>query len=176
MRGHLPLEASSCPPPDSLRDPDRFARWIQEAIKVPLGEVRNKSLGHFAFMDRLSIRSGGLTPDKQEALRQLSAQKKQRAWLGRFMKSIGEFTPPLYCGETSDLPARVRDHLAGDSGFGTKITDSVFLSWSDLELLYYPFGPAHGEDEAGARSKTRRTLLEFLATSLTLSGYVDRRG
>ena len=161
-------------PSSALASAAEFVAWLDEVLAAPSGEVTNLPLSHFALLDRLTIRSPGLTDAKRKELDHWATKSAKRKQLANYVHSLADFIPPLYCGEAENLPTRVKAHLSGDTGFGRKVKDGDAPAWSELGLAYYRVSDAQ-EDPKGQR-KRRRTLLELIATNLSISGYVDRRG
>lgn len=164
----------SSPSKKTLRDGAEFVRWLEEAILVPGGEVRDQPLGHFAMLDRLTLRARALPADKRRLLLRASREPRHRDFLAKYVRTLWQFAPPLYCGETGNLRNRSREHVTGETGFGRRVLAREAPPWRDLELGYLILGDPRAEDDLGASQ--RRRLLEVLATSLVVAGYVDRRG
>ena len=161
-------------PPRKLRDREAFARWLDQTMQVPAGEVENQRLSHFAVLDRLALQGRGLTASKKRDLVAFLSAPARRRWLERYLRSLGQFAPPLYCGETANLSARTEEHLAGDTRFGRQVMDGRVSPWSELEIGYFLVEDIQPEDEG--RAKEVRTLLEMITTSFAVAGYVSRRG
>lgn len=164
------------PPPDAARSSDELIRWTERLLATPHGAALQKRLGHFIQIDGVTLRGPGLTPDKLATLQRVASSPRWRRMLTSFIRSLAPFAPPLYVGETSDLPIRLRDHVNGDTGFGRKVRSSKELRWSELDLHYFALGDAREEDESTPEAKARRTLLEYIATGASLAGYVERPG
>ena len=164
----------SSPSKTALRDGAEFVRWFEEALHLPAGELRDQPLGHFAMLDRLTLRARPLPADKRRLLVRASREPRHRRFLAKYIRTLWQFAPPLYCGETGNLRTRSRDHVTGETGFGRRVLAGQVPPWRDLELGYLIIGDARADDDFQASK--RRTLLEVVATSLVLAGYVDRRG
>lgn len=164
----------SSPSKRALRDGPEFVRWLEEAMLVPGGEVRDQPLGHFAMLDRLTLRARTLPADKRRLLVLASREPRHRHFLAKYVRTLWQFAPPLYCGETGNLRNRSREHVTGETGFGRRVFAGEVPPWRDLELGYLILGDARAEDDL--RASQRRRLLEVVATSLVVAGYVDRRG
>ena len=164
----------SSPPPRALRDGSEFVRWLEEAMRLPGGEVRDQPLGHFALLNHLTLRARALPADKRRLLVRASREPRHRQFLAKYVSTLWQFAPPLYCGETGNLRHRSREHITGETGFGRRVLAGETPPWRDLELGYLTLGTARAEDDLGASQ--RRRLLEVVATSLVVAGYVDRRG
>ena len=161
-------------PSSALRDGDEFIRWLDSTMQVPTGEVRDQPLSHFVRLDQLTIQGRGLTVEKRRQLAAFTARPKMRRWLAHYIGSLRQFSPPLYCGETSDLAQRTRDHLGAETGFGQRVQQKKAPAWRELELAYYELGESRSDDDL--RAKERRTLLEVVTTAFAVAGYVARRG
>ena len=162
------------PSPRALRDGPEFVRWLEEAMHVPGGEVRDQPLGHFAMLDRLTLRARALPADKRRLLVLASREPRHRRFLAKYVRTLWQFAPPLYCGETGNLRKRSRAHVTGETGFGRRVGAGEVPPWRHLELGYLILGDARGDDDLMASQ--RRRLLEVVTTSLVVAGYVDRRG
>ena len=163
------------PPREALRTTAGFKHWLDSTMQMPIAEVRNQRLSHFAVLDRLTLRSAGFTGTKHEQFTPLIHSRQRRDWLARYLQTLAQFTPPLYCGETANLPKRTRAHLSGETGFGQRIHDSAStLSWPDLDLSFYRLQPLQIRNETRAREL--RTLLELITTAFSLAPHVSRRG
>ena len=158
----------------AIHDGAHFIQWLEGAMQAPTAEVTNQQLAHFAVLDRLTIRGQGLTPTKRQLLARLAAKPQTRQWLVRYVHTLGQFSPPLYCGETAKLAQRVKDHVSAETGFGRHVHEGALPAWSDLELAFHALRPAAKHDEL--RAKERRTLVETITTAFTVSGYVARPG
>ena len=162
-------------PREALGTSAGFRRWLDSAMQVPIADVRDQRLSHFAVLDRLTLRGRGFTVTKHEQFTPLMDSRERREWLARYIQSLAQFTPPLYCGETTNLVERTRAHLSGDTGFGQRLQDSASaLTWSDLELAFYRLERIQIRNETLAREF--RTLLELMTTAFSLAPYVSRRG
>ena len=162
-------------PREALTSSMQFSRWLNTTMQVPVAEVRDQRLSHFAVVNQLTIRGAGLTPIKQQQFKPLMATRKSREWLAKYLQELRDLVPPLYCGETSNLAQRTREHLAGDTGFGQRLhSQDPSISWSDLELAFYRLDRLQLRDDN--RANDLRKLLELLTTTLSVSGYVSRRG
>ena len=88
---------------------------------------------------------------------------------------VGQFVPPLYCGETENLAQRTQDHLSGETAFGHQVLhQELSVSWSDLDLVFYPLDRI--QPQPPTRARDYRKLLELVSTAFSLAGYVSRRG
>ena len=101
-------------------------------------------------------------------------EPRHRHFLAKYVRTLWQFAPPLYCGETGNLRNRSREHVTGETGFGRRVLAREVPPWRDLELGYLILGDARADDDL--RASQRRRLLEVVATSLLVAGYVDRRG
>lgn len=161
-------------PSGAIQDRSQFTDWLEQAMQAPTGEVRNQALSHFALLDHLTIRGQKLPAEKRKLLQKFTSKPENRKWLMQYVRSLAQFSPPLYCGETANLAQRTRDHVSGDTGFGQQVQDRSVPPWSELELAFCALGIARQGDDL--RAKERRTLLEIVTTSFAVAGYVGRRG
>jgi hypothetical protein len=161
-------------PSGSRSSATAFATWVMKLLETPLAELVEKQITHFA---RQSIRlvPAPLPEEKRRILLQFAQNERHRKQLIAYLVSLEAFSPPLYVGETANLPVRIGEHLGGATGFGLKIAESSHLSWPELDLFFLELGESR-VDEGETDAKARRTFLEIVATALSLSGYVDRRG
>ena len=162
-------------PRRALSSSTEFTKWLNRAMQIPIAEVRDQRLSHFAVVDQLTIRGAGLTPTKQHQFGPLMATRRAREWLAKYLHDLRDLLPPLYCGETADLAQRTRAHLSGETGFGQRLQrPKVGISWPDLEMLFYPLDRLQLRNDA--RAAELRKLLELLTTTFSVAGYVSRRG
>ena len=162
-------------PREALGTSTRFRSWLDSAMQIPIADVRDQRLSHFAVLDHLTLRSGGFTGTKHEKFTRLTDSRRSREWLARYLQSIAQFTPPLYCGETTNLAERTRAHLSGETGFGQRLQDSASaLPWSDLDLAFYRLERLQIRNET--RADDLRTLLELITTAFSVAPHVSRRG
>lgn len=163
------------PPIGIENDELAFENWVDCLLRVPLGTVGPRRLCHFATIDGVHVGGGGLTNEKRSALRRYIGSARWRKWLSRYFVDLSRSCPPVYVGESADLIRRVREHVAGETGFGQRIIESPDLDWADLRLEYAVLGPSRKHKDT-SEAKARRRLLELMATDLALAGYVTRRG
>lgn len=163
-------------PAGALDESGMFIGWVDNLMSVPFGVVRDKTLSHFVHIDEITLRPTPLTDTKKGQIEKWAKKVKFRRGINRYIGGLEAFSPPLYCGQTNKLSVRLRSHLKGESHFGRAVTDSSILSWSDLNLYYYAIDEVSTEVDDKESAKDRRQLLELLTTSLTVSGYVQRRG
>lgn len=162
-------------PPEALRnDAAACAAWIDRICSFPFANVGEKKICHFLTLSGIQLQPAQMSQEKRSILKKVCQKKSGRRWVLAYLRKLTELCPAIYCGETGNLPSRVRDHLSAASSFGAKVTGSARISWEDLDLHYYAIGEVSEEDSKGAVA--RRQLLETMGTALTLSGYVDRRG
>ena len=161
-------------PRGAIHDGPGFMAWLENAMQAPTGEIRNQHLSHFALLEYLTIRGQKLTPEKRRLLARFAGRPKMRKWLAHYVRSLAQFSPPLYCGETGNLAQRVRDHVSAETGFGQQVQHRRVPPWCELELAFYALGDADNDDDL--KAKERRTLLEIVTTAFSVAGYVVRRG
>jgi hypothetical protein len=163
-------------PPFAMQGPANFNKWVDQVVETHFGVVGRKELTHYLTLERLTVGGGGLTGDKVETLRQWTSGEKGRRFVGKFISSMNAFVPPLYVGETGDITVRAKQHVRFETLFGELLRDELGLQWRDVSLYYYCLGPSR-DDEADEQSrKSRRTLLEMIASRIMLAGCVTRVG
>ena len=155
-----------------IASPAAFQAWVAQILKVPLATLRKKELSHYAVLEMMSLGGQGLSADKEATLSELAKNPKGRAYVAAFLQSLAASMPSVYVGEARDLRSRIRDHLNGESGLKSVLSEDFSLAWSELDLWFYEL-PA---DDDGQRPKALRTLLETVATRLTLAPCVRRIG
>lgn len=161
-------------PYDALHDSTTFAEWLDRTMQVPTGEIKDQRLSHFAMLNHLTLQSPGLTDIKKQQLVDIVSTPKRRSWLANYVRQLRQFSPPIYCGETTDLSKRTKEHLSGETGFGHDVRAQRVPPWSALELRYYPLDRVQPKDEVRAREFS--TLLELITTAFAVAAYVSRRG
>jgi hypothetical protein len=162
-------------PSGATASAETLLEWIEEIIAEPTAAIEHRELTHYAVLEKLVLRGAPLSEDKAETLRDFLGPPQNRRWMKGFLDSLVEHAPPLYVGQTGRLPHRVAEHMKGESGFGEKVEASG-TNWTDLDLFYLPLGQARATDDTQSSSMQKRTALEMLMTSLTIAGFVDRRG
>ena len=90
------------------------------------------------------------------------------SWLAHCVRSLAQFSSPLYCGETGNLAQRVRDHVSAETGFGQQVQHGKVPPWCELELAFHALGDAENDDDI--KAKERRTLLEIVTTAFSVAG------
>jgi len=157
------------PPPGALASPSAFRNWIERVISVPLASVRRRELSHYAILEGLTLGGQGLSDEKKQTIEHLSA--KGRSYVAQFLQALAAELPSLYVGETQNLRERIASHVRGESGLKDVLVEDFGVSWRDVDLWFYEL--PRGNDES---AKPLRTLLETLATKLTLAPSVRRIG
>ena len=160
-------------PSEALLSTQTFSDWVEHILSQPFAEVKARDLSHFAEISGLRLRSRPLTQAKSRDLLAFGSKQNNRKFLAQFIEQVSPMSPPLYCGETNDLPKRVFDHITGATGFGKRVVEGAF-AWKELALHYYELGD--GAVEVTSNQKRRAELLELIASGLSLSGFVERRG
>ena len=163
-------------PRSALSSHKAFAQWLDIAMQAPIAKIRDHRASHFAVVDLLTIRSSGLTTTKQQHFPSLMATRGDRQRFAQYLHDfVGQFVPPLYCGETENLAQRTQDHLSGETAFGQQLLNQeLSVSWSDLDLVFYPLDRI--QPQPSTRARDYRKLLELVSTAFSLAGYVSRRG
>lgn len=155
-----------------LQSPATFKIWVSKVLKVPLATIRNKELSHYAVLEALHLGGQGLSPEKEATLADLARTSQGRTYVASFLQSLAVTMPSVYVGEAHDIRSRIRQHVSGESELKDVLLADFGLSWFDLDLWYYAL-PAHHNTE---QPKALRTLLETVATRLTLAPCVRRIG
>jgi hypothetical protein len=159
------------PPVAVLSSAVAFREWVDTIMSVPLGLVKRRELSHYCVLGSLLLGGQALSEAKGQTIDGLAMNPKGRAYLAEFLSSLASALPSLYVGEATNLRTRVLDHIRGDSGLKEVLATDFGVSWHDLDLWFYPL-PKGSEDA----TKALRTLLETLATQLTLAPSVKRIG
>ena len=144
---------------------------IDSRCGSPMAKTQG-NLGNFVEIQELTVAGKALTTSKRELL-QKRANPALRHWMNTFLTSLEDFTPSLYVGETSQLNARVEQHLNLDTNFGVKVDQEPSLSWKNLDFHYCVLEDTFGEGDVA--TQLRRSL-EWIATMTSVSGYVERAG
>jgi hypothetical protein len=155
-----------------ISSPAAFNAWVGGVLKVPIATLKNKELSHYAVMEKLCLGGQGLSQDKESTLADLAKNAKGRSYVATFLQSVAPAMPSVYVGEAHVLRNRIRDHVLGDSGLKAVLSEDFGLSWSDLDLWFYAL-PIEND---APKPKALRTLLEAVATRLTLAPCVRRIG
>lgn len=165
------------PPQIALLTAKTLMEWIDTRIAAPSALVENRPLAHFAVLERMVLRGTPLSPDKLAVLETFLSSKANRIWMRGFLDDLTGHTPPLYVGESRRLRERVGEHMRGETGFGQKML-GAHVGWEELEFFYCQLsaGSEPEDPQLQKRAQAQRTMLEMLTTSLTIAGYVDRRG
>ena len=147
---------------------------IDKRCSSPVGTAEGRIGSTVSYsINKLTVSGKPLPEEKKQLLEaKASSEGNFRLWMERFLGTLDSFAPTLYVGETSDLSARVRDHLNGSTGFGKVIEDEASLSWDDLDF-YYMTLDIFGNNENSAKF---RKSLEYVTTMISVSGYVGRAG
>ena len=108
------------------------------------------------------------TSQQRDSLSHWLRQRTARQWLSNYLSQLAPHAPALYVGETANLHRRIKEHLSGQTNFGTTIEGR--LQWEDLDLHYYQLGEARREE-----SSTRKAI-EFLTNAFAIGGFTQRPG
>ena len=162
------------PPLHLIQNAQKMSAWLSECLGQSYAEVPPKDMAHFIHLHGISVGGGSLSLRKQETLNNALLKRENREWLREFLRSLNDFTPPLYIGEADSLSSRIREHLRGDTNFAEILQNKLRLSWSKLILCYCPLD-GQSCTESG-NSKDWRTLLEMMATVFGLAGCTTRPG
>ena len=73
-------------------------------------------------------------------------------------------------GESGNPFRRVREHLHGESQFGSTVAEDPDLSWIDLDLFYWELS------EASEKESPLRKAIELVTTAVTIGGFTRRPG
>jgi hypothetical protein len=155
-----------------ISSPAAFHAWVTAVLKVPIATLRKRELSHYAVLETLYLGGQGLSLEKESTLADLARNQKGRGYVAAFLQSLAESMPSVYVGEAHDLRNRIRNHLIGETGLKAVLSEDFSLGWPDLDLWYYEL-PAGADAD---RPKALRTLLETVATRLTLAPCVRRIG
>lgn len=162
------------PPIHVIQNPQRMNAWLSEALAQRYTEIPAADMAHFIHIHGVSVGGDNLSLRKEKTLKDALLKRENREWLREFVRSLTEFSPPLYVGEADSLSTRIRDHLRGDTNFADMLQNKLGLSWNKLILCYCPLD---GQTCAESGSdKDWRTLLEMIATVFGLAGCTARPG
>jgi hypothetical protein len=157
------------PPQHCIHDPKAMLEWCDKIASSSFGEVSAISLTHYLQIGSIRVAGSGLNSTKTDDLRLFLDSTKRRRWFAGFMASLEPHSPAIYVGETDCLSRRIKEHMDGLTGFGSKIEESADISWTSLALYVLDFG----EKPIGERL---RMAFEYVATLATISGMTDRPG
>jgi hypothetical protein len=158
------------PGADVVRDPERLIQWCVALAGSTTGRVQGKQISHFLRVGSLEIRGGGLPAPKVDELRAFVRKPANRVWLAKLLAELSDHVPALYVGETESLASRSKQHMKGESDFGSQVlAGTEGYGWGELSLYYCDLG-------GGPGSKAQRTTLEYLMATLTVAGQTTRPG
>jgi hypothetical protein len=159
------------PPSSVASNPALLTRWIAECVKIPAAKLPRQDVAHFLSLDGVSLGGSPLTEDKLATLKGWLTESRSRKFVADVVASITELVPPLYVGETDDLPRRIKEHIAHETDFSCTLA-SLGLKWSDCKLYVCPV-PA---EFLTVNAKARRTLIEMVVSRLAIAGCTSRPG
>ena len=159
------------PPAQVVGNGVLFSKWLADAVKVPSAKLPRTELAHFLALDGVSLGGSPLTDEKLLTLRDWMTDGPSRRWLVSVLASITDLAPPLYVGESEDLPRRIKEHLAGESDFSGALS-RLGLKWADCRLSVCSVPPEFLKADA----KSRRTLIELVVARLAIAGSTSRPG
>ena len=159
------------PPAQIVANGALFAKWISECVKTPSARLPRQELSHFLALEGISLGGAPLTDDKLSTLRDWMGDGRSRKWLAQVVTSVGDLAPPLYVGESEDLPRRIKDHLRGETDFSVAL-GGLGLKWTDCNLSVCPVP----SELLNADAKGRRTLIELIVARLAIAGSTSRPG
>lgn len=144
-------------------------QWIDDLSRMPYGR-RIEMDTAYLHMGDIRLRPSSLSEAKRAVLSEFLARSGNREWFVRYVQALSQHAPALYVGETGDLPKRTRDHLTGESDFGSYVRSEPGLSWEALDLYYAVLnGPSDQESEV-------RKTLEFVSSIVAIAGFTTRPG
>ena len=154
--------------------PAALLKWLHAVVEAPIALIEEQRLSHYANLGQLRIGGAELSTEKALNLKKLIATAAGRKHVAQFVRSLCQFSPPVYVGETSDLHRRARDHVSGNTELKATIMEKLGLSWTEMSMYYTRIGDARADEDDGA--KARRTLLEAITTHVVFAPYVKRIG
>lgn len=157
-------------PDDRAMTPESFVSWLDEVSTAALGQTRHVRLNHYLKAEAIELAGAPLPPDKANALAAFVRHPRNRRWLEHYLEQLAPHAPALYAGETTNLVARVGQHIAGESDFGGIVYSTTGLDWASLDLHYADLGTAT------EGSTDIRKALEYLTTMVTIAGHTHRPG
>ena len=159
--------------------PTAFMSWLERGIESPLFSTdrlqvaSDKEIGklsiraNFLALHRLTVGGGRLPDEKREALTALANDPNEASRLYNFFHtSTCAFGPVLYVGESEDLSARFKQHMAEESPMRSRLGE-LGLTLSDTALYYCRLPNT---------SKSFRQQLESALTHLLVSPLTLRAG
>jgi hypothetical protein len=160
------------PQVSDLTDSVAFMEWLRRVITAPVAQMEQLRVAHFLTIQGISL-SGELTDEKIHWLSDFTKRRENRDIIVHFLKSLAVQAPALYVGETKNASTRIVEHLEARTLFGTQISESNDLNWSDLEFHYLPVKTSNPESPS---AKQFRTALELIAANVTIAGMTKRPG
>lgn len=155
-RGGLYLWRRSYFPPLGVRgSADRCREWVHELAGAASARLGKRPLSHCVWLEGLQIGGGGLTDEKTGALESVTGSASGRDVLATFIETLSQFSHPVYVGQADDLLKRIRQHLAGETDLQAYLSETLGLSWPDLDLYFVVLSPNT------ARSEGSRKVLEL---------------
>ena len=76
-----------------------------------------------------------------------------------YLEEVALHLPALYVGESGNLLRRVREHLHGESQFGSTVAEDPDLSWIDLDLFYWELSEASEKRPAPQSDRISNTAV-----------------
>lgn len=154
-----------------LSSADLMFEHLKTLMERPFGVIPGVRIERLLRAEAVLLGGSGLTPEKDEVLRDLCKKPDGRRLLGRLLDQTQQFLPILYTGEAGNLEERIASHLKVDSELSERLRSGAGLSFSDCDLFFMELPPQDNE-----RAKSYRTALEWVVTQLTVSGFVRRGG
>jgi hypothetical protein len=159
------------PPAAIVANGALLTKWLSDCVKVPSARLPRQELTHFLSLEGVSLGGSPLTDEKISTLREWMADNQSRKWLAKVVGSVGDLAPPLYVGESEDVPRRIKDHLGGKTDFSIAL-ERLGLGWADCRLSVCTVPSELLKTEA----KARRTLIELIVARLAIAGSTSRPG
>ena len=149
---------------------ERLTRWLAKQFRIPNGRVVESQISHMIHVPVLELRPGELPPQRQRLFTKYFRRPSNRRYLTNYLEGVALHLPALYVGESGNLLRRTREHLHGESQFGSTVAKDPDLSWIDLDLFYWDLSEAD-EDE-----NQLRKAIELVTTAVTIGGFTRRPG
>ena len=143
-------------PPRCTTSADACLDWIDEIATQPAARLNRRQLSHCVWNEGMQVGGGGLTTEKRSTLADVSAHPGRRRQLVNYTEALSQFTPPIYVGQANELRVRVSKHLKGETQLQSYVSDTLGLSWNDLELRYLVVS------QSAQLSDDSRLMLELL--------------
>ena len=164
-------QRSLTPPLGVMESRPAFSAWLKDLVSLPAVRVQGKQIEHFLHLRDVQVGGLALSVDKLDTLSRLARNEAGRLFVVRFLETLSSHLPSLYVGQSDDLQRRVMEHVSGRTGLCEKLK-SVNLQIPDVVFRYFVVPEISQQEYA----EPIRTLLEAIATGVTIAPMVNRVG